>query len=334
MIMTTDLRLVDQLPARNVPVDSLNPSFYLLRSDTSAAHVQVLADAAATAELPPILVQQEGFRIIDGLHRFEVARQREEPYVKARVVDCSDGVALVLAIRSNTMHGLPLTRADRISGAKRILAEHPDWSDRAVAEVAGLSAKSVAHLRDYSESLESELPGKRLGRDGKLHPVNGAEGRKRVVDYISVHPDASIRQIAGEVGVSLGTVHDVRSRLRQGMDPLNYPATREGRWFTAETKQSMNHADGSAARRADVPRPTWPEISGKLSSDPALRYSEGGRAFLRWIGQHAAMTEEWRVVADAVPSHWLAEVGLLADGVIEEWRRFAEWLRLRGQSEC
>lgn len=332
--MMADLLLVDQLPACNVLVGSLNPNFYLLRSDTNAAYVQVLADAAATAELPPILVQQEGLRIIDGLHRFEVARQREEPYVKARVVDCSDGVALVLAIRSNTMHGLPFTKADRISGAKRILAEHPDWSDRAVAEVAGLSAKSVGHLRDHSGSLEEELPGKRLGRDGKLHPVNGAEGRRRVVDYISAHPDASIRRIAGEVGVSLGTVHDVRNRLRQGTDPLTDPAARQRRRFTAETKRSVNHADGSAARRAAVRRPSWPEISAKLSSDPGLRYSEGGRAFLRWIGQHAAMTEEWREVANAVPSHWLAEVGLLADGVIEEWRRFAEWLRQREQSEC
>jgi hypothetical protein len=334
--MADDLSQVEQLPACDILIGSLDPGFYLLRSATSLAHVQVLADAAATAELPPILVQREGLRIIDGLHRFEVARQRAQSYVKARVVDCSDAVALVLAIKSNTMHGLPLTKADRIAGARRILAAHPDWSDRAVAEVAGLSAKSVAALREHSGTPEAAQPGKRLGRDGKLHPVSGAEGRRRVVDYIHAHPDASIRQIAREVDVSLGTVHDIRDRLRRGVDPLDHPAGRGRLRPVAAPRPRAGAAGpaGLAARRPGTRRPAWPEISGKLRSDPALRYSEGGRAFLRWMGQHAAATGDWREFADAIPEHWVSEVGLLADGVIEEWRRFAEWLRQREESAC
>jgi hypothetical protein len=330
IVLTANLNVVDQIPAQNLTVGSLDPSFYFLRSNTSAAHVQVLVEAAATAELPPILVQKEGLRIIDGLHRFHVAQERAETHIKARVLDCSDGVALVLAIKANTAHGLPFTKADRIAGARRILAEHPDWSDRAVAKVAGLSAKSIALLRDREESPESESPGKRLGRDGKHYPVNGTDGRKRVVDYISAYPNASIRQIAGEVGVSLGTVHDVRDRIRRGVDPLDNGARQERRPPVTRTQRSASREAGATLRR-NPRRPTWTELGGKLASDPALRYNEDGRAFVRWLGQHSATVAGGQKLVDAIPSHWLGEIGLLADGVIEEWRLFAEQLRQREQ---
>ncbi|HLK00928.1 MAG TPA: ParB N-terminal domain-containing protein [Streptosporangiaceae bacterium] len=308
---------IERLPVTNLPLSSLNPGFYLRHSGTSAAHVQLLVDAASSAQFPPIIVQENGLRIIDGLHRFEAAKQCGQTSITAKVVDCDDEEALVLAIKSNTLHGLPLTKADRVSGAKRILAAHPDWSDRAVAEVAGLSAKTVAVLRNRS-APESRPPSKRLGRDGKLHPVSGAEGRRRVADYIAAHPDATLRQIAKEVDVSLGTAHDVRDRLRRGVEPVHSASARPDGGSRRTT-----------LRRATLRRPTWTEVSGKLASDPALRYTEGGRAFLRWMSRHAEATDEWQVFGHAIPGHWLPEVRLLADSIVDEWRSFADWLRQR-----
>jgi hypothetical protein len=45
-------------------------------------------------------------------------------------------------------HGLPLTLADRLAAAARIVTACPYWSDRAVAAVAGLSPKTVTAVLD------------------------------------------------------------------------------------------------------------------------------------------------------------------------------------------
>ena len=211
------MRMIEQLPEISVPIGSLVPGFHLRHEGTDIAHVRLLADAAGSVELPSILVQKSGSRIIDGMHRIEVAKLRGEWNITARIVDCTDDEALVLAIKSNTLHGLPLTRADRISSAKRILGTHADWSDRAVAGITGLNAKAIASLRNSSAG-DMQFDGKRLGRDGKRRPVMPAEGRRRAAEYINAHPEASLREVARETDVSLGTVHDVRERIRRGAD--------------------------------------------------------------------------------------------------------------------
>ena len=162
--------MIEQLPEVSIPVASLVPGFHLRHEGTDAAHVRLLADAAGSVKLPAILVQKSGSRIIDGMHRVEAAKLRGEWTIGARLVDCTDSEALVLAVKSNTLHGLPLSRADRISSAKRILAAHVDWSDRAVAGITGLSAKAIASLRNSSTG-DTRFDGKRLGRDGKRRPV-------------------------------------------------------------------------------------------------------------------------------------------------------------------
>ena len=67
-------------------------------------------------------------------------------------------------------------------------------------------------------------------------------------------------------------------------------------------------------------------ISGKLAADPALRYTDGGRAFLRWMALHSMQADEWREFIDAIPQHWLEDVSRIAAAMSDEWRHFAERL--------
>jgi ParB-like chromosome segregation protein Spo0J len=325
------MSLVEQLPEVLLPVEALALGYHLRQEGTDAAHVQILADAAESVQLPSILVQKRGLRVIDGMHRVEVAKLRDEWYVKARVIDCTDEEAVVLAVKCNALHGLPLSRADRIASGKRILAAHLDWSDRAIAEITGLSAKTIASMR--ARTGTTSLAGKRLGRDGKRRPVLPAEGRRRAAEYIKAHPEASLREVAREADVSLGTAHDVKDKIRRGSDPAvarvsELPADRPARTSAA----AMGHSPASlramqpASASARGPQVPWPAMSVKLASDPALRYTDGGRAFLRWMAGHAMRPEEWQQVVDAVPAHWLQEVSRLAFGMSEEWRQFAERL--------
>lgn len=332
-LMGADLMsAVEQLPEVSVPVDALVPGFHLRTAGTDAAHVRLLADAAGSVQLPPILVQKSGMRIIDGMHRVEVAKLRGECAIRARIVDCSDEKALVLAVKSNTLHGLPLTKADRVSSAKRILGEHPDWSDRKVAGIAGLSGKSVASLRNSSAG-DAQFDGKRLGRDGKRRRVDAGEGRLRAAEYVRAHPEASVRQIASETEVSLGTAHAVRQKIRGGMDlqiaeqsPRGAqapPATPPAPVAASSPVTSIRATAGTARRLA------WSAVVGKLAGDPTLKYTDGGRAFLRWMTQHAMHQDEWREFADAIPERWLDEVRQAAAAMSEEWGRFANELGCR-----
>ena len=206
-----------------------------------------------------------------------------------------------------------------------------DWSDRAVAGITGLSAKSIASLRNSSTG-DTQFDGKRLGRDGKRRPVMPAEGRRRAAEYINAHPEASLREVARETDVSLGTVHDVRERIRRGADhaagtparPAEEVADRPAAAATPISPRPIAVIHGAGAR--DAQRLAWPAISAKLTADPALRYTDGGRAFLRWMALHSMQADEWREFIDAIPQHWLKEVSRIAASMSEEWRQFAERL--------
>ena len=343
---------VDQLPVREIPLNSLGRGFFLRGTGTDTAHVQMLAEVAGFSELPPIVVQRNSLRVIDGMHRLEAAKARGESFIRARVINCTDNDAYILAVKANTLHGLPLSRADRVSSARRILDWHSDWSDRAIGIATGLSAKTVAGIRRESADEVQQFT-KRLGRDGKRRPVTALEGRKRAAEYITARPDASLREVARETDVSLGTVQDVRARMRRGLDPIT-PGGGDRNLSTAAAPAIRAAAAGqptpgsvepSAARTALLPSrigplhgrrtaelPTWPQIAPKLAGDPSLRYTEGGRAFMRWMTTHMTNPRQWRELADSIPSHWLDDISSVAEQASEEWRGFAEHLRSRAEA--
>lgn len=331
------LAMTELLPVVTIPLTALAGGFDLRLAGDDSAHVRMLAEAAAD-RLPPILVQRGSSRVIDGMHRVAAAKLRRDAGIGARLVDCTDAQALVLAMRSNSAHGLPLSRADRVAGARNILAAHPDWSDRAVAEVAGMSAKAVASLRGGA-GAPGHAEDKRLGRDGKWRPVNASEGRRRVVECLTAHPEASLREVARAAGVSLGTAHDVKEQLRAGAD-LGAPDgavggaenEREAGPGTAVIRPARQPSARLRPTASGGQQPSLSTIMAKLAGDPSLRYTESGRAFLRWMARHAIQPAEWREFADAVPEYWLTDIGDVAAAMSEEWRQFSVLLRNRREA--
>jgi hypothetical protein len=161
----------------------------------------------------------------------------------------------------------------------------------------------------------------RTGRDGRARPLNTAEGRLRASELIQQRPEASLREIAREAGVSPSTARDVRLCIERGDDPL--PAGRPRR-------------DGDPVAGADPDRPAGPDlvlILQGLQNDPSLRFSESGRALLRWIFSRAIRADEWTDIADKVPPHCLPIIANLARTCAEEWRQLADQLEERGGQE-
>jgi hypothetical protein len=60
----------------------------------------------------------------------------------------------------NIAHGLPLTRADRTAAAARVVHSYPQWSDRMISTVVGLSAGTVAKVSQaWPQSCAPALTG-------------------------------------------------------------------------------------------------------------------------------------------------------------------------------
>ncbi|MGY2011961.1 ParB/RepB/Spo0J family partition protein [Nocardia gipuzkoensis] len=271
-------------------------------------HVQMLAELDVT--LPPIIVHRSSMTVIDGAHRLRAATLRGEDVIEVVFFDGDERDAFVLGVEANTVHGLPLTLADRTAAAERILGSHPHWSDRAVAACTGLSPKTVARIRKRASEEIPQLTG-RVGRDGKIRPTNVSAGRRAAGRLIADNPDASLRQIADAAGVSTGTVRDVRERLRRGEDPV--PSTR---------------------RRPPGARPSaGVDLIESLQKDPALRFSDHGRLLLRLFDTHLMDENKQDRLIDSVPAHRLDAVASLAEQCAESWSRIAS-LSARRAKDC
>lgn len=309
---------IDQQPIVEVRISSLSLADSPRLSGEDPEHVAVLA--AVQTELPPIVVHRSTMRVIDGLHRVRVAKLRGQEFIAARFFAGTEADAFVLSVKLNIMHGLPLSMADRKRAAGRIIASHPQWSDRMVASAAGISAGTVAEVRRrvIGETGKASV---RIGQDGRIRPVDGTEGRRLAGELITENPGLSLRQIARAAGISPETARDVRNRLRRGEDPLPSP----------RRKRLVTHGEGAGRRSAVVRELDQRRGEGRgraitverLKADPALRFTETGRNLLRLLNMHTIRAEDWERIINNVPPHCRDIVAQLARDCAETWTEIA-----------
>jgi hypothetical protein len=142
------------------------------------------------------------------------------------------------------------SRRERRDRARALLCTHPEWSDRRVAELCGVSPKTVAQLRtDVPRLVRDERePEMRVGRDGRARPVDAAARRALVAAALEEQPDASLRAIARSVGVSPETVRSVRRHLGRTAPPR--PAVTPLVWRPAPTVETWQ-PDAAFTSRED-----------------------------------------------------------------------------------
>ncbi|MEU7477774.1 hypothetical protein AB0A63_17445 [Lentzea sp. NPDC042327] len=242
-------------------------------------------------------------RVIDGAHRVEAARARGQRTIAVQWFDGGERDAFLHAVKLNVTHGLPLTRDDRKRAVIRILNTHPDLSDRAIALAAGLGAKSVAALRRETVPRTMDV---RTGRDGRARPMTTASGRTAAAQVIRDHPTASLREIARQSGISVGTARDVRQRLAEGRDPVP-----ERERLTAATSGLTNHLS----------------VLDVLCNDPSFRLNEVGRQILQQLHTQLRRIEDWRDLAPGIPPHGRSAVAQILASCAEDLRRTADTLR-------
>ncbi len=290
-------------------------------SGQEEAHVCLLAEAGE--ELPPILVHRNTMQVIDGMHRVKAAIMKGRSTIAAQLYDGTENAAFLLSVERNISHGLPLSIADRKAAAARILESHPYWSDRAIAASTGLSGRTVCAIRRRSTAVSAQSNG-RVGQDGRLRPLNAVEGRLRAWEIMKLHPDAALREVAASAGVSLGTVYDVRERMRRGDNPV--PAKHRAAAGPARVPPTVTQDDRpvKAARSKDSQA-----ILEGLRKDPSLRLTESGRSMLRWLGSHVIDPKDGEVLLDGTPAHCAKTVSELARRSADAWQQLARELERR-----
>jgi ParB-like chromosome segregation protein Spo0J len=319
-----------------IPILSLQPGESPRLEGEDKAHIMQLAQSESP--LPPILVDQRSMQVIDGMHRLMAALSKGRETIDVVFFDGSTADAFLRAVEANVTHGLPLSQADRRAAAMRIVASHPHMSDRAIAESAGMSANTVAGIRRGSTDAATQL-NTRVGRDGKVRPLDGVAGRMRAAEFIAERPQASLRAIAQVAGVSPATARDVRRRLERGEEPVpGRSATAEGCDNPAGGGQAVGACQAGGADAWRLSRGMRAAMSAtalvldKLQRDPTLRHSEQGRQLLRWLQQNASGAHESSGAVTAVPPHCTALVVQLAHQYAQLWLDFANELNRRARA--
>ena len=117
---------------RVVRLSELSVGYTPRQTRVDEDHVMALVEVID--RLPPIIVD-ERMIVIDGVHRIEASRRAGRREIRAVLFTGDETEALTLAIRANVEHGKPLTRNERRAAARLLLRQHPDRSDRWVAEI-------------------------------------------------------------------------------------------------------------------------------------------------------------------------------------------------------
>lgn len=291
------------------------------------AHVRRLVEAEWP--LPPILVHGTTMRVIDGFHRVAAAIRKGLDEIDAYLYDGPIESAFVIGVEANVTHGLPLSLPDRRAAALKILRAYPQWSDRAVATSTGLSAKTVGAIR--CATADNQQLHNRLGRDGRIRPLNAAAGRQLASELLRQRPNASLREIADAAGISTGTVRDVRARLCRGDDPVPARKRDDKRDDSVSLPSRGKKPDCAPGRGVPAPADVYP-LMARLSRDPSLRMSREGRALLRWLHAHAVQPIDTDQIASSVPGHCIESLIELANRCSANWAKLAHDLAV--SAEC
>ncbi len=302
-----------------VPISSLKTGISPRLDGENKAHIAWLAETEMP--LPPILVDRRSGLVIDGMHRLMAATLKGREDIEVQYFDGTEAEAFLRAVEANVRHGLPLSQADRRAAAARIVASHPQMSDRAIAESTGLAARTVASIRRRSTDAVPQLNA-RVGKDGKVRPLNGLEGRRRAADLLAESPNASLREIAQRAGISLATAHDVRKRLEHGQEAGSVRRTSASH----ESSAGQGRLAADALHANWKAKPTPLTVLEKLRRDPSIRHSEQGRWLLRWLQDRAFGAQERPRVIATVPPHCTALVSQLARHYARMWLAFAQEL--------
>jgi len=162
-----------------------------VRCDCDKHAIRDLVTAIEDNEtIPPIDVfrdgdQDDGYWLADGHHRFIAMYKAGVASTSARIHPGGRHAALLYAIEANREHRCTrLTREDKRRAVK-LLLEDPacaDWSNRVIADTAGVSPSTVAKARKVLDITQPEVVVGKDGNQKKVGKIGRSKGHRRSAD--------------------------------------------------------------------------------------------------------------------------------------------------------
>ncbi|MFI7025518.1 hypothetical protein ACIBMZ_22665 [Micromonospora sp. NPDC049900] len=175
-----------------------------------------------------------------------------------------------------------------------------------------LSVAGTNRIQQLAESVGVIPP--ILVQRSTMRVVDGAQrlaAARRAEELMRRRPEASLREVAREAGISVGTAFDVRRQLAA--------VSGEG---AAETSPSAPPGQGPA----DPLGPALRAGLERLADDPSLRHTERGEALLRLVSATLALAEQSDAVADATPGHCRDVLRDVGQACARAWYEFTDRL--------
>jgi ParB-like chromosome segregation protein Spo0J len=291
----------------DVAIATLKLGIFLRFDGEDVEHAQALS--CRLDDCPPILVERSTATVIDGAHRVLAARLLGRSTIPVRYFVGTREEAFVEAVKANVAHGKPLTLAEREAAATKLLSMHPDWSNRMVAHICGISDKTVGRMRKSSAEVPQSPV--RIGRDGRHRPVDAQLLRNEIATALRRRPHAKAEEVARAIGTSPSTVRDVRKRLQRGDDPVRPVAPRRPPTYL-----------GTEDRRKTVAVEEW-------RSDRAILSLPQGSSLAEWLDQTKIQSRQWEPHVSDIPLGRLPQLIADAKTRAAEWNNFAEALEQR-----
>jgi len=155
------------------------------RAEISNATVEEYAEAVLEgAKFPAVDVFFDGLEnwLADGFHRYHAHKRAKVTDILATIHNGSKDDALVFALGANRANGLRRTNEDKRKCVTIALERWPEWSNRRIAEVCGVSHMTVSRLRP-DEVEQSDTITERVGKDGVRQPATKPKAE------VPPHPD-------------------------------------------------------------------------------------------------------------------------------------------------
>lgn len=168
--------MTQEIDIAKVQTDRATQSRAAMDNDTIAEYTEAWKNGE---KFPPISVYWDGefFWCDDGHHRTISAKLAGKTTINADVKDGTRRDAILASAGANARHGLKRSNADKRRAALILLNDEDwsKWSDRAIAEMVGVSNRFVSNIRNELSVQRSqmELPDqtRTVTRNGKTYEM-------------------------------------------------------------------------------------------------------------------------------------------------------------------
>ncbi|MBJ2155279.1 ParB N-terminal domain-containing protein [Variovorax sp. IB41] len=141
-----------------------------LQQDVVAEYAEAIK---AGEKLPAVVLVFDGseYWLADGFHRYHASVAAGKTAIQSEILNGTRRSAVLYAVGANREHGLRRSNADKRRAVEMLLCDEEwgSWSDRRIAEIAGVTGKTVAAARSDRCGNSADSKVRKVERGGSVY---------------------------------------------------------------------------------------------------------------------------------------------------------------------